>query len=117
MLGLPWDSPLAYDCTKDTTSPVWRDRLQDDRRANVADLAAFRLDLSEFLRRQHDRTRRALAMLAAGYRQVEVAEALGVTPAALCQRRKKAEREWKGWQGIDMNNGQPEPARRACQTS
>ena len=117
VFGLPWDSPHAYDCMKDVTAPAWRDQLQEDDRANVADLAAFRLGLSEFLRRQHDRTRRALAMLAAGYRQVEVAEKIGVTPAAVCQRIKKAEREWMSWQGIDVNNGQPEPAQRACQSS
>ena len=108
VLGLPWDSPHAYDCMKDSTAPAWRDRLQEDRRANVADLAAIRLDLSEFLRRQHDRTRRALAMLAAGYRQVDVAEKLGVTPAAVCQRIKKAEREWVNWQGTDMSSARAE---------
>ncbi len=116
VVGLPWDSPHAYDCMTDTTLPTWRDRLKEDRRANVADLAAFRLDMSEYLRRQQDRTRRALGMLAAGYRQVEVAEKLGVTPAAVCQRIKKAEREWMNWQGIDTNSAQPEPARGAGPT-
>ena len=73
--------------------------------------------MSEFLRRQHDRTRWALAMLAAGYRQVEVAEKLGVTPSAVCQRIKKAKREWMNWQSTDMINGQPGPAQRVCQLS
>ena len=117
VLGLPWDNRQAYDCMTDTTFPTWRDRLKEDRRSNVADLAAFRLDLSEFLRRQQDRTRRALGLLAAGYRQVEVAEQLGVTPSAICQRRKKAEREWMNWQGLDTSHGQSERAPRACQSS
>ena len=107
VLGLPWDSPHAYDCMKDTTAPAWRDRLREDRRANVADLVAFRLDLSEFLRRQHDRTRRALALLAQGYKQTEVADRLGVTPSAVNQRVRRAEREWTCLQQVDAAAAQP----------
>jgi hypothetical protein len=123
LLGLPWDSPHAYDCVTDPAEPVWRNRLLENRRTNVADLAAFRMDWSEFLGRQHDRTRRAMAMLAAGHRQVEVAEELRVTPAAICQRIKKAEREWLTWQGIDPGDGQirysdrQEPRHRPCRVA
>ena len=70
-----------------------------DRKTSPADLACFRLDLSSFLSTQHDRTRTLLAMLAAGHRQVEVADHLGVTPSAVCQRRTKAAREWAVFQG------------------
>ena len=54
---------------------------------------------------QADRTRTLLAMLAAGHRQVEVADHLGVTPAAVCQRRSKARREWADFQGEGEGNG------------
>ena len=60
---------------------------------------AFRVDWSGFLRQQHDRTRKALAMLAEGHKQVEVADRLGVTPAAVCLWVGKAEREWESFQG------------------
>ena len=48
---------------------------------------------------QADRTRTLLAMLAAGHKQVEVADHLGVTPVAVCLRRSKARREWLVFQG------------------
>ncbi len=94
VLGLEWDSGRAYDCMKDPTSPVWKEVLADDKSTPVPDQAAFRIDLSRFLREQSDRTRTALSMLAAGFQQTEVADELGLTPSAVCQRRKKAAREW-----------------------
>ena len=57
---------------------------------------------------QADRTRTLLAMLAAGHKQTEVADHLGVTPAAICQRRGKARREWAVFQGEGEGNGQLE---------
>ena len=117
VVGLPWDSQHVYDCLKDPSSPVWREVLLDDKSTPVPDQAAFRVDWSDFLRQQHDRTRKTLAMLAQGHKQVEVAGRLGVTPAAVCQRVKRAEREWMNLQGVDMNNSQPEPAQRAYQSS
>jgi len=99
VVGLPWDSDCAYDCMNDPSAPVWKQVLLEDKSTPVPDQAAFRIDLSGFLRQQHDRTRRALAMLAEGHKQVEVADRLGVTPAAVCQRIKKAEREWDSLQG------------------
>ena len=115
VVGLPWDSQHVYDCLQDSSSPVWREVLLDDKSTPVPDQAAFRIDWSHFLRQQHDRTRKALAMLAEGHKQVEVADRLGVTPPAVNQRVKKAEREWMNLQGVDMNNSQPEPAQRAYQ--
>lgn len=101
-LGLAWNSNYAYDCLTDPTSPVWKRALLEDRRTPVPDQVAFRIDWSVFLRSQHDRTRMALAMLAEGYQQTEVADRLGVTPAAVCQRLKRAEREWLQWQREDQ---------------
>jgi DNA-binding NarL/FixJ family response regulator len=94
VLGLRWDSILGYDCVKDSITPVWHDRLAGLNKPTPADQAAFRIDWSTFLRGQTRRTRTALAMLAAGHQQIEVADRLGVTPAAICQRVKKAEKEW-----------------------
>ena len=99
VVGLPWDSDHAYDCLKDPASPVWKEVLLDNKSTPVPDQAAFRIDWSDFLRQQHDRTRKTLAMLAAGHKQVEVADRLGVTASAVCQRIAKAEREWENLQG------------------
>lgn len=99
VVGLPWDHQHVYDCLRDPTSPVWKDLLVKDKSTPVPDQAAFRIDWSEFLRQQHGRTRTALTMAAEGYKQVDIADKLGVTPAAVCQRVKKAGREWRVMQG------------------
>lgn len=103
VLGLRWDSILSYDCVRDSTTPVWHDRLAGLSKPTPAEQAAFRLDWSSFMRSQASRTRKALAMLAAGHQQTEVADKLGVTPAAVCQRVRKAEREWQGMQADTKN--------------
>jgi len=89
----------GYDCMKDPTLPVWKAVLMDDRRTPVPDQVSFRRDWSSFLAKQSDRTRTALAMLGAGFKQNEVAERLNVTAPAICQRIKKARREWISFQG------------------
>lgn len=97
--ALPRFEDRTFDCVRAPDQEVWRDRLVYDRKALPADLACLRIDLSVFLSMQSDRTRSLLAMLAAGYKQVEVADHLGTTCAAVCQRRTKARREWAVFQG------------------
>jgi len=84
-----------YDAMKDPTAPVWKLLLSDHGRDPVADLACFRIDWSEFLKQQHDRTRQCIALLAAGHKRCEVADHLGVTPPAITRRMDRAEREWE----------------------
>ena len=74
-----------------------------DRRSPVPDQAAFRIDWSEFLAGQSDRTRTILNMFAEGHRSIDVADRLGLTPSAVCQRRKRAKREWERLQNIEMD--------------
>ena len=105
---LPRFEDCTFDCMKAPDQEVWRDRLVYDRRALPADLACFRIDWSSFMAGQADRTRTLLAMLAAGHKQCEIADHLGVTPAAVCQRRSKARREWAVFQGEGEGNGQQE---------
>ena len=95
---LPWDDTRVYDVLK-APEHVWRQTLLEDRRTPVADQVRFRLDFSSFVARQHDRTRTAMALLAAGDRRSEVAEKLNVTPSAITQRMAKVEREWLAYQG------------------
>ena len=101
--SLPLANGRPFDCMTAPDQPVWKDHLLYDRRTLPVDLAAFRIDWSYFMAKQHDRTRTLLAMLAAGHKQVEVADHLGVTPSAVCQRRTKAAREWAVFQGEDVD--------------
>ncbi len=98
VLGLPWDNE-QLDLLKKTNPEVWRLNLMHDARTPVSDQAAFRIDLSCFLATQHDRTRKAAAMLAAGHKRCEVAEHLGTAPSAVTQRMNRARREWKVFRG------------------
>jgi DNA-directed RNA polymerase specialized sigma24 family protein len=107
--GLPWDSIDSYDVLK-APDPVWRLALLHDRRTPVIDQVRIRIDLSEFLARQSDRTRTLLAMRAAGHKQTEIADRLGLTPAAICQRLKRARREWKKFQDEDDADKSGTPA-------
>ena len=108
VLGLSWDGNYAYDCLTDPISPVWKQVLLEDRRTSVPDQAVFRIDWSTFLRNQHPRTRRALAMLAQGHKQTQVADRMGVTPSAINQRIRRAEREWTCFQQVDAAPAQPD---------
>ena len=101
IVRLPWDDPRAYHCLKAPDQHVWRLAMMHDRRTPPPEQAAFRIDWSSFMSRQSDRTRTALAMLAAGHKQTEVADKLGVTPAAVCQRMSRARREWAVFQGTN----------------
>ncbi len=91
-MSLPIRDVYAFDCLTAPDQSVWRDSLLHDRSTPPPDQAAFRIDWSRFLAGQTDRTRTAIAMLAAGYKQVEVADHLGITPPAVCQRMKTAKR-------------------------
>ena len=99
------DVPI-YNCLIDAGRPVWGQRLLHDRRTNPADQAAFRIDMSAFLAGQADRTRTLLSLLAAGHKSAEAADRMGITPAAISQRRKRALREWER-----LQNGATQRAR------
>ncbi len=96
---LPAFEDSSFDCLRAPDQPVWKDRLLHDCRTLPSDQAAFRIDWSDFMAGQSDRSRTLIAMLAAGRKQVEVADHLGVTPPSICRRRKKALREWEVFQG------------------
>jgi predicted transcriptional regulator len=50
-----------------------------------------------------------MAMLAAGHQQTEVADKLGITPSAVCQRLSRARREWEKFQGEGDPNRSSRP--------
>ena len=115
--GLPWDSVNAFDVLKISDQTVWKDRLLHDRRTLPPDQTAFRIDFSQFMAGQADRTRTLLAMLGSGYRSVEVADHLGITASAICQRRTKAAREWSVYQGEEPDMESKEESVTAPQTA
>ena len=102
--SMPIRDSQSFNCMTAPDQPVWREHLLHDRRTLPSDQAAFRIDWSKFLAGQSDRTRCTLAMLAAGYMQTEVADRLGVTPPAVCQRIKKARREWRNFQEVEPDD-------------
>ena len=117
VFSLPVRDGYPFDCMAAADQPVWRDRLLYDRRTTPADLACFRVDWSRFLAGQTDRTRVLLGMLGSGYRSVEIADHLGVTAPAVCQRRKKAAREWAVFQGVETDAESGEESAAAAQAS
>jgi len=73
IFALPWND-ARLDCMVASEREVWRLHLLHDHRTPPADQAAFRIDWSNFLAGQHERTRQALALLGEGDTQVEVAD-------------------------------------------
>jgi hypothetical protein len=70
-----------------------------DRRASIPDVAALRIDFSEWLKTLTRRDRRIVNVLAQGHRTMEVAERFRVTPGRISQLRCRFERSWRVFQG------------------
>jgi len=102
--SLPIRDAQSFNCMTAPDQPVWREHLLHDRRTLPSDQAAFRIDWSKFLAGQSDRTRCTLAMLAEGHQQVEVADRLGISPPAVCQRIRRARKEWENFQQTDPDD-------------
>jgi len=102
--SLPIRDSQSFNCMTAPDQPVWREHLLHDRRTLPSDQAAFRIDWSKFLAGQSDRTRCTLAMLAEGHQQVEVADRLGISPPAVCQRIRRARKEWENFQQTDPDD-------------
>jgi len=70
-----------------------------DRRASIPDVAALRIDFSEWLKTLTRRDRRIVNVLAQGNRTIEVAERFRVTPGRISQLRSRFERSWRVFLG------------------
>jgi hypothetical protein len=73
-----------------------------DRRWTPADEAAFRCDMTAWLTSLPPRRRTTAALLAEGRGTLEVAQAVGITPAAVSQARLWLARNWARFQGADQ---------------
>ena len=87
----------------------WEEVLVEDRRATPADVAACRIDFSEWLRRLTARLRRIALTLAAGETTTAAAKMFGVTPARISQLRQWLKRSWEAYQGEPELGAQPQP--------
>ena len=77
----------------------WKSLVIADRKANIPDLAAFRVDFADWLATLSRRDRRIINRLACGDRTMEVAERCGLSWSRVSQLRRRFEREWRTFQG------------------
>ena len=71
----------------------------EDSRTPVPDQVAFRIDFSDWLKRQPRRNRRIAEALAVGNATGEVARRFHVTSGRISQLRRQFHRSWQEFQG------------------
>lgn len=74
---------------------AWKDWVATNHRLGPAEAAAFKIDFSAYLDSLSERRRRTAELLAEGRGTLEVAEMVGVSPAAVSQARTYLERRWR----------------------
>jgi hypothetical protein len=77
----------------------WHSMLIASRKADVPDLAAFRIDFEDWFSSFARRDRKIIAALASGERTKTVAERFGITHGRVSQLRRGYERDWLVFQG------------------
>jgi hypothetical protein len=81
------------------TAGGWRDWIAGDHRCTPADQAVFRLDFAAWLAHLPERRRRTAELLSQGHATGEVAQALGISAAAVSQARAWLEASWRRFLG------------------
>ena len=76
----------------------WQAIIVEDRKCTPADVAACRIDFSEWLNRMPHRRRQIAELLAAGYRTEEVAEQFRLSRGRISQLRREFETSWNEFQ-------------------
>ena len=92
----------------DETEGCWGEVLVEDRRATPADVAAWRIDFAEWLRRLTARLRKIALALAAGETTSAAAQMFGVSPARISQIRELLRRSWEAFQSGPKFAGRPQ---------
>jgi hypothetical protein len=77
----------------------WRRIAVEDRNAMIPDLAAFRIDFTQWLQLLTDRDRRIICALSSGDSTKAVAERFRLSEGRVSQLRRKFERLWQIFQG------------------
>ena len=93
------DRHHAYASLCDGTTDGWKRIAVEDRKTNIPDLAAFRVDFGEWLRTLTRRDRRIISALTSGERTKSVAERFGLSEGRISQLRRKFEQLWWRFQG------------------
>ena len=81
------------------TGDVLDEMLVDRRSRAAADTAGFRIDWDDFVEQQPKPTKKAMDMLALGFRRGEVAQAMRVSRPAISQRMYRTKRAWQAFCG------------------
>ncbi len=87
----------------------WGEILVEDKRATPADVAAWRIDFAEWLRRLTAHLRKIALALAAGETTSAAARMFGVSPARISQIRELLRKSWDAFQGTPEIAGRPQP--------
>lgn len=77
----------------------WREAVLEDRRTNVPDQAAFRVDFPRWLKSQPRRKRNIAKYLAAGNSTTEAARRFRLSPARISQLRVEFLHDWQHFHG------------------
>jgi hypothetical protein len=80
---------------------AYEDRLADNTETPPPDAAAFRIDFPAFLAGLSDRDRQMAMRLSLGHQGKVVARQFEMSPARVCQLRRRWHREWQRLQGFD----------------
>jgi hypothetical protein len=80
----------------------WRQVAIADRKADIPDLAAFRIDFGDWLRTLAPRDRRIINRMAAGERTMDVADRFRISWGRVSQLRRRFERNWRAFQGEEL---------------
>ena len=72
----------------------------EDKRATPADVAAWRIDFAEWLRRLTARLRKIALALAAGETTTAAAAMFGVSPARISQIRELLKKSWEASKAV-----------------
>jgi hypothetical protein len=76
----------------------WQDLVVEDRHASPADVAGFKIDFSDWLKRLKRSKRQVALRLVAGDTTSEVAVLFRLSPARVSQLRKELHRDWAEFQ-------------------
>lgn len=77
----------------------WKRIAVEDRKAAIPDLAAFRIDFTQWLQMFTHRDREIIGFLGGGDTTMAVAERFGLSEGRVSQLRRKFERLWRTFQG------------------
>jgi len=87
------------DYRSDIGADGWRQAVMADRKVPVPDLAAFRMDVDQWLHTAARRDRRIISALSGGDKTGAVADRFGLSKGRVSQLRRKFEELWLAFQG------------------